>query len=126
MLVGDAGAFLLRVHTLLDHTDRLIYLMHSYRCFMTVCTALVEQTQQPSFKSLLFSRIQAPGSVGVRSLQRLLENSWEAGKSCYGVNIHVSSDLSIGFDAQGADQLRPIVGKSKWIGTAGIYPLSQL
>jgi hypothetical protein len=45
---------------------------------MTVCTALVEQKVQPQYKDLLLARLK--GTLGVRSLQQLVEDSWDAGE----------------------------------------------
>ncbi|KZP01348.1 DUF1671-domain-containing protein [Calocera viscosa TUFC12733] len=73
-----------------------------YRNFMMVCTALMTQSIQPSYSSLLRPNDASPG---VRQLQHWLEDAW-----------------SIGYDGEGAAHFKQhIVGTRKWIGTADIW-----
>ncbi|KZT56354.1 DUF1671-domain-containing protein [Calocera cornea HHB12733] len=73
-----------------------------YRNFMMVCTALMNQTVQPSYAKLLRPNGASPG---VRQLQHWLEDAWNSG-----------------YDKEGAAHFKHhIVGTRKWIGTADIW-----
>ncbi|KAJ7582586.1 peptidase family C78-domain-containing protein, partial [Mycena floridula] len=71
-----------------------------YRNFLMSCTALMDQQFQPDYFALLDHPIQP----GVRNLQRWIEDAWKAG-----------------FDLEGAQELKKLVGTSKWIGTSDLY-----
>ncbi|KAL1741786.1 peptidase family C78-domain-containing protein [Schizophyllum fasciatum] len=71
-----------------------------YRNFLMACTVLMVQANQPY--SALLQRPLVPPSV--RNLQRWIEEAWAAG-----------------FDAEGAQQLKKLVGTGKWIGTADLW-----
>ncbi|KAF9049385.1 DUF1671-domain-containing protein [Hymenopellis radicata] len=71
-----------------------------YRNFMMICSALVEQHDQPMY----FPLLDSPIPPGVRHLQLWLEVSW-----------------ADGYDVHGASQLKPLVGTSKWIGVSDLY-----
>ncbi|KAK2467061.1 hypothetical protein APHAL10511_001319 [Amanita phalloides] len=68
-----------------------------YRNYLMMCSALLSQQTRPEYHTL----IRHPG---VRNLQRLIKEAWDAG-----------------FDPEGREQLKELVGTSKWIGTADLY-----
>ncbi|KAL1687316.1 peptidase family C78-domain-containing protein [Schizophyllum commune] len=72
-----------------------------YRNFLMACAILMVQEKQPAYAALL-QRPWVPPSV--RNLQRWIEEAWAAG-----------------FDREGAQQLKKLVGTGKWIGTADLW-----
>ncbi|KIL69587.1 hypothetical protein M378DRAFT_7433 [Amanita muscaria Koide BX008] len=72
-----------------------------YRNYLMVCSALLCQQAQPEYYPLIINGSRTPG---VRSLQRLIQEAWEAG-----------------FDQEGQQELKQLVGTSKWIGTSDLY-----
>ncbi|PFH49115.1 hypothetical protein AMATHDRAFT_5203 [Amanita thiersii Skay4041] len=71
-----------------------------YLNYLMLCSALMCQQQQPIYQSLL----ENPRFPGVRNLQRLIQDAWAAG-----------------FDKEGQQQLKELIGTNKWIGTADLY-----
>ncbi|KAF8228955.1 hypothetical protein L208DRAFT_1484946 [Tricholoma matsutake] len=71
-----------------------------YRNFLIACAALMDQSFQP----LYFPLLDAPLGPGVRNLQTWIELAWQAG-----------------FDREGAQELKNLVGTTKWIGTSDIW-----
>lgn len=71
-----------------------------YRNFLMACAALMGQQLQPMY----FPLLDAPIPPGVKNLQRWIEDAW-----------------SEGYDEEGRNQLKKLVGTSKWIGTAELY-----
>ncbi|KAG6854952.1 hypothetical protein C0991_009775 [Blastosporella zonata] len=80
------------------------------------CAALMDQTAQPKYASLLGE----PSSPGVRDIQQWIEDAWKAGKLLSGNSGRRLKCLP-GFDPQGAQQLKKLVGTKKWLGTADLY-----
>ncbi|KAF8630388.1 hypothetical protein AX15_002945 [Amanita polypyramis BW_CC] len=72
-----------------------------YRNYLMICSALLCQKARPEYHSLILNNSRRPG---VRSLQRLIEEAWSAG-----------------FDQEGQQELKGLVGTGKWIGTADLY-----
>ncbi|KAH0584076.1 Zinc finger with UFM1-specific peptidase domain protein [Termitomyces sp. J132] len=72
----------------------------SYRNFQMACAALMDQKVQPKYSTLL----SEPSSPGLRDIQQWIEDAWNAG-----------------FDPQGAQQLKKLIGTKKWLGTADLY-----
>ncbi|KAJ6547116.1 peptidase family C78-domain-containing protein [Mycena capillaripes] len=70
-----------------------------YRNFLMACASLMDQQSQP----LYFPLLDDPSPPSVRNLQHWIEDAWKEG-----------------FDPEGAEQLRPLVGSKKWIGTSDI------
>ncbi|KAJ6618321.1 peptidase family C78-domain-containing protein [Mycena sp. CBHHK59/15] len=71
-----------------------------YRNFLILCTALMDQPFQPMY----FALLDHPTSPSVHNVQRWIEDAWEAG-----------------YDKEGAQQLKKLVGTKKWVGTADLY-----
>ncbi|KAL1669330.1 peptidase family C78-domain-containing protein [Schizophyllum commune] len=72
-----------------------------YRNFLMACAILMVQEKQPAYAALLQRPLVPPS---VRNLQRWIEEAWAAG-----------------FDREGAQQLKKLVGTGKWIGTADLW-----
>ncbi|KAF8350868.1 peptidase family C78-domain-containing protein [Amanita rubescens] len=72
-----------------------------YRNYLMICSALLSQQTRPEYHSLIINNSRRPG---VRNLQILIKQAWDAG-----------------FDPEGQQQLKDLVGTSKWIGTADLY-----
>ncbi|KAL1683558.1 peptidase family C78-domain-containing protein [Schizophyllum commune] len=72
-----------------------------YRNFLVACAILMVQEKQPAYAALLQRPLVPPS---VRNLQRWIEEAWAAG-----------------FDREGAQQLKKLVGTGKWIGTADLW-----
>ncbi|KAJ6606550.1 peptidase family C78-domain-containing protein [Mycena vulgaris] len=70
-----------------------------YRNFMMVCTSLMDQQVQPMY----FPLLDDPTPPGVRNLQQWIEEAWKAG-----------------FDPEGQEDLKKLVGTKKWIGTSDV------
>lgn len=80
------------------------------------CTALVDQPLQKAYSALLTH----PYPPGVRNLQRLIEEAWQAGTHDLIIMLDAKA-LGIGFDLEGRKELKNLVGTNKWIGTSGMY-----
>ncbi|KAI5900184.1 uncharacterized protein SCHCODRAFT_02607244 [Schizophyllum commune H4-8] len=72
-----------------------------YRNFLMACAILMVQNKQPAYADLLQRPLVPPS---VRNLQRWIEEAW-----------------AVGFDREGAQQLKKLVGTGKWIGTADLW-----
>ncbi|KAK7023904.1 peptidase family C78-domain-containing protein [Favolaschia claudopus] len=70
-----------------------------YRNFLMACTTLMDQHIQPMY----FPLLDHPIPPSVRNLQDWIEAAWREG-----------------FDPEGAEQLRPLAGSKKWIGTSDV------
>ncbi|KAJ7771761.1 peptidase family C78-domain-containing protein [Mycena metata] len=70
-----------------------------YRNFLMACTALMDQQIQPMY----FPLLDDPISPSVRNLQQWIEDAWK-----------------VGFDPDGKEQLKQLVGSKKWIGASDI------
>ena len=81
-----------------------------------MCTALLSQQTRPEYHSLIINNSRRPG---VRNLQRLIKEAWDAGTYSDTGMFSLTHERNLGFDQEGQQQLKDLVGTSKWIGTAG-------
>ncbi len=70
MRVGDVGLYFYLPRLQVSSQ------IHSYRNFMMLCAALMDQRTQAAYSSLLSTHIPP----GVNSLKALIEEAWEHGK----------------------------------------------
>jgi hypothetical protein len=96
--------------------------IYSYRNFMMLCAALMDQPTQAAY-SLLISA-QTPPSVN--GLKVLIEEAWKHGKTIDYPHCNTLHTFTSGFDPEGAEGFKgKLVGHKKWIGTTGtIVPKS--
>jgi hypothetical protein len=82
-----------------------------------MCSALLSQQTQREYHSLIINNSRRPG---VRNLQRLIKEAWDAGTCSDPDMLPLTDERYLGFDQEGQQQLKDLVGTSKWIGTAGL------
>jgi hypothetical protein len=103
----------------LFHLDRMHNSSNSvtrYRNYLMMCSALLSQQTRPEYHSLIMNNSRRPG---VRNLQRLIKEAWDAGTYSDTGMFSLTHKRNLGFDQEGQQQLKDLVGTSKWIGTAG-------
>lgn len=76
------------------------------------------QEQQPLYLHLL----DTPSPPSVRNLQSWIESAWKDGMiDFYRLFRYSFFERCVGFDPEGHEQLKKLVGTSKWIGTSGAH-----
>ncbi|KAH6918798.1 peptidase family C78-domain-containing protein [Coprinopsis sp. MPI-PUGE-AT-0042] len=71
-----------------------------YRNFLMACACLMAHPLQPMY----FPLLDTPTPPSIRNLQAWIEDAWNRG-----------------FDPEGREQLKKLVGSRKWIGTSDLY-----
>jgi hypothetical protein len=98
----------------------LILNCSSYRNYLMVCTALMDQHIQPMY----FPLLDHPLPPSVRNLQKTVQAAWRDGEWMYHQYERVVTTFPccVGYDIDGAKDFKnKIIGTNKWIGTAGMF-----